>query len=103
MKVYLILLGHQFSGATGSISGMSPPVLLDQLAGLIADNRARLNHIFNPEFHFTFGPQILCQVGQLLQSFNLESYILSYGKSGTPCSKRIRTLQILAQIVYEAL
>ena len=71
---------------------MTTTVLLDQLAGMIADNRARLNHIFNPEFHFTFGPQILCQVGQLLQSFNLESYILSYGKSGTPCSKRIRTL-----------
>jgi len=38
-----------------------------------------------------------------LQSFSLENYIINYAKSASPCSKRIRTLQILAQIVYEAL
>jgi len=35
----------------------------DFLGNLIGQNRHRLNQIFNPEYHFTFGPQILCQVG----------------------------------------
>ena len=40
-----------------------------------------------------------------MQSFSLESYIINYSKStgGGSQSKKIRTLQILAQIVYEAL
>ena len=70
---------------------------------MIADHKYRLNQIFNPELHFTFGPQILCQVGQLLQTFSLENYIINYSKSTNSQSRKIRTLQILAQIVYEAL
>lgn len=70
---------------------------------MITEHKNRLNQIFNPELHFTFGPQILCQVGQLLQSFSLENYIINYSKSTNSQSRKIRTLQILAQIVYEAL
>ena len=46
-------------------------------------------------------------MGQLLQSFSLETYILNYSKEHYPqtvsASRKIRTLQIMAQIVYEAL
>ncbi len=109
IKVYLILLGQQvpnfISAQNGSpsISKLTSAEIQDQLATLIFENRQRLNQIFNPEYHFTFGPQILCQVGQLLSSFSLENYIISYAKNGSVCSRKIRTLQILAQIVYEAL
>jgi hypothetical protein len=40
----------------------------------------------------------------LLQTFSLESYIINYAKGiNSSISRRIRTLQIMAQIVYEAL
>ena len=43
-------------------------------------------------------------MGQLLQTFSLESYIINYAKgTNSSVSRRIRTLQIMAQIVYEAL
>jgi hypothetical protein len=78
-----------------SISKLTSNEIQDQLSFLILENKSRLNQIFNPEFHFTFGPQILCQVGQLLQAFSLENYIINYAKSQTK-SRKIRTLQIMA-------
>ena len=40
----------------------------------------------------------------MLQTFSLESYIINYAKgTNSSVSRRIRTLQIMAQIVYEAL
>lgn len=39
-----------------------------------------------------------------MQSFSLENYIINYSKGMTQSqSRKIRTLQILAQIIYEAL
>lgn len=62
-----------------------------------------MNQIFNPELHFTFGPQTLTQIGVLLKAFSLENYIINYSKMQTQATRKIRTLQIIAQIVYEAL
>ncbi len=73
MRVYLLLLGTK--PKQGAVE------LHDQLHQMISDHKNRLNQIFNPELHFTFGPQILCQVGQLLQCFSLENYIINYSKS----------------------
>ena len=90
-RIYLLLLG------------IKPMVnIQDQIYRLIQDNKNRLNQIFNPELHFTFGPTVLTQIGHLMKQFSLENYIINYSK-GQSQSKRIRTLQILAQIVYEAL
>ena len=94
LRVYLLLLGHR--------PDQGDREFLEQVHRMIADHKQRLNQIFNPELHFTFGPQILCQVGSLLQSFSLENYIINYSK-GTGHARKIRTLQILAQIIYEAL
>lgn len=88
MKVYLLLLGIKPQN--------DDSCLQEQLAKLISENRAKLNVIFNPETHFTFGPQILSQVGGLLQSFSLESYIINYSKTPNVQSRKIRTLQIMA-------
>eukprot|EP00347_Sterkiella_histriomuscorum_P021555 403333567 len=95
LRVYLQLLGTKPKQQNGELQ--------DQLHRMIADHKNRLNHIFNPELHFTFGPQILCQVGSLLQTFSLENYIINYNKGQNQQSRKIRTLQILAQIIYEAL
>lgn len=97
LKVYLLLLGHKPHSQDSEFQ--------DQLHAIISENRGNLDSIFNPELHFTFGPQILCQVGQLLQNFSLEDYIINYNnkEQSYSQSRKIRTLQILAQIIYEAL
>ena len=95
MKVYLLLLGIK---PQSKDDGMQ-----EQIYFLIRDNKSRLNQIFNPELHFTFGTQTLTQIGMLLKTFSLENYIINYSKLQTHATKKIRTLQILAQIIYEAL
>lgn len=55
LRVYLLLLGHK--------PEQGDREFFEQAQRMIADHRQRLNQIFNPELHFTFGPQILCQVG----------------------------------------
>ena len=58
LRVYLLLLGSKPKQQNAEF--------LEQISSLISLNKNRLNQIFNPELHFTFGPQILCQVGSLL-------------------------------------
>ena len=48
MRVYLILLGTRPASAEMDLQ--------EQIARMISDNRSKLNSVFNPEMHFTFGP-----------------------------------------------
>ena len=52
LKVYLILLGFQPKQTYAEVH--------EQIYKLISEHKHRLNQIFNPELHFTFGPHILC-------------------------------------------
>ncbi len=99
LRIYLIMLGIK-PKETGE-------QFLKQIISLIKKNKQRLNEIFNPELHFSFHPSILSQVNSLMDVFNLENYIISFQKNGmglaNSSNRGIRTLQILAQIIYEAL
>lgn len=48
LKVYLLLLGIKPQS--------KEEYMQEQIFHLINENKTRLNQIFNPELHFTFGP-----------------------------------------------
>ena len=72
IRVYMILLG--IKPVHGDME------MQEQVVRLISENKSKLNSVFNPELHFTFGPQTLTAVGHLLQHFSLESYIINYSR-----------------------
>ena len=51
IRVYLILLGQKVSNTDIELQ--------DQITKMIGDNKTKLNSVFNPETHFTFGPVTL--------------------------------------------
>jgi len=61
--------------------------------------------VINPEIHFTFTPEILSFAENLLSHFSLEQYIIeaSQKAKNSQGEKKIKTIQILAQIIYEAI